>query len=108
MAKILASTRNLPPMRGSSLPLARRTQPPFLPQERYNADWVEEQQVGLVVPTFRAIVEAVERLIEPATLTRYRANAAAIQNRAVFEIPEILDRVMAAAAPATCGADSGG
>ncbi len=79
-----------------------------LPQERYNADWVEEKQVGLVVPNFRAIVEAVERLIEPAALARYRANAAAIQNRAVFEIPEILDRIMAAAAPASCGADSGG
>ena len=65
-----------------------------LPQERYNADWVEEKQVGLVVPNFRAIVEAVERLIEPATLARYRANAAAIQNRAVFEIPEILERLI--------------
>jgi hypothetical protein len=65
-----------------------------LPQERYNADWVEKKQVGLVVPNFRAIVEAVTQLIEPAALARYRANAAAIQNRAVFEIPEMLDRLI--------------
>jgi 1,2-diacylglycerol 3-beta-galactosyltransferase len=65
-----------------------------LPQERYNADWVEKQQVGLVVSSFRAIVEAVTQLIEPAALARYRANAAAIQNRAVFEIPEMLERLI--------------
>jgi 1,2-diacylglycerol 3-beta-galactosyltransferase len=65
-----------------------------LPQERYNADWVREKHVGMVVKNFRDIAAAVDRLLDPATLERYRANAAAIQNRAVFEIAEILDRIV--------------
>jgi 1,2-diacylglycerol 3-beta-galactosyltransferase len=64
------------------------------PQERYNADWVLQMQAGFVVRSYREIVPVVARLIEPATLARYRANAAAIQNKAVFEIPEILDRIL--------------
>ena len=65
-----------------------------LPQERYNAEWVEEKQVGFVVPNFRHIAGAVGKLLEPATLARCRANAAAIQNCAVFEIPTILERLL--------------
>ena len=65
-----------------------------LPQERYNADWVVEKQVGIVLRNFRKIDEAVAQLIEPAALARYRANAAAIHNRAVFEIPGILEQIL--------------
>ncbi|HXX18054.1 MAG TPA: glycosyltransferase [Candidatus Acidoferrum sp.] len=65
-----------------------------LPQERYNADWIVEKQVGIVLRNFRKIDEAVAQLIEPATLARYRANAAAIENRAVFEIPGMLEEIL--------------
>jgi len=65
-----------------------------LPQERYNADWIVEKQVGIVLRNFHKIDEAVARLIEPAVLARYRANAAAIHNRAVFEIPGILEQIL--------------
>jgi 1,2-diacylglycerol 3-beta-galactosyltransferase len=64
-----------------------------LPQERYNAEWILEKQVGLVLRGFREIDRAVAQLIEPSALARYRANAAALQNRAVFEIPEILEKI---------------
>jgi len=64
-----------------------------LPQERYNAVWILEKQVGEVLRSFKEIVSAVARLIEPATLARYRANAAALENRAVFEIPEIMETI---------------
>jgi hypothetical protein len=65
-----------------------------LPQERYNADWILEKEVGVVLRNFRQIDQAVARLIEPATLSRYRANAAAIENRAVFEIPGMLEQIL--------------
>ena len=65
-----------------------------LPQERYNADWIVEKQVGIVLRNFHKIDEAVARLVEPAALARYRANAAAIHNRAVFEIPGILEQIL--------------
>jgi 1,2-diacylglycerol 3-beta-galactosyltransferase len=65
-----------------------------LPQERYNCDWILEKQVGVVLPNFRGIAAAVAQMIEPAALARFRANAAAIQNRAVFEIPDKLAQIL--------------
>ena len=66
-----------------------------LPQERYAADWIQEQEVGITISSFRNIHQAVEKLIEPKNFARYRANAAAINNQAVFEIPDILNKVIA-------------
>ena len=66
-----------------------------VPQERYNGPWVREQGVGIVVRSFRHIARAVEELLEPASYARFRARAAATENRAVFEIPEILERILA-------------
>jgi UDP-N-acetylglucosamine:LPS N-acetylglucosamine transferase len=65
-----------------------------LPQERYNADWVLENEVGLVLPNFRDIDKAVALLIEPETLARYRRNATAMKNQAVFEIPVFLKKIL--------------
>ena len=66
-----------------------------LAHERYNAEWVEEQGTGLVVRDFATdIGAAVETLLEPENYARLRARAAATRNMAVFEIPEILDRIM--------------
>ena len=47
-----------------------------------------------MLQNFRGIDNAVAQLIEPATLARYRANAAALHNRAVFEIPEMLRKIL--------------
>jgi 1,2-diacylglycerol 3-beta-galactosyltransferase len=71
-----------------------------LPQERFNADWVLEQGVGMVLPNFRGIAKAVDGLLDPVAYARYRAATERRQNRAVFEIPAILEKILAAAAPA--------
>jgi UDP-N-acetylglucosamine:LPS N-acetylglucosamine transferase len=65
-----------------------------MPQERYNAAWVLEKEVGLVVPSFRNIDRAVEELLSPARFSRLQANAAATENRAVFEIADILSDIL--------------
>jgi hypothetical protein len=65
-----------------------------LPQERYNTEWIGEKQVGVVLKSFRDIDAGLKELLEPVNYARFRANAAAIKNRAVFEIPEILDSLM--------------
>lgn len=70
-----------------------------LPQERYNADWVLENEVGIVLHSFRDIEKAVAQLIEPAALARYRENAAAMKNHAVFEIPAFLNKILEQARP---------
>jgi len=76
-----------------------------LPQERYNADWIRQNNVGVVVPSFRRIAGAVEQLLEPCNFESYRASAAAIKIRAVFEIPEILQSILEEAppSPSHCG-----
>jgi len=61
-----------------------------LPQERYNAEWVKEKGVGIVLKSFGNVVEGVKRMLDPTTLAEFRKNVAAQNNRAVFEIPEIL------------------
>ena len=63
-----------------------------LPQERYNADWVLERNAGLVLPNFRGIGGAVEELLRD--LPRYQAAVKQIHNRAVFEIPDILAKIL--------------
>jgi UDP-N-acetylglucosamine:LPS N-acetylglucosamine transferase len=63
-----------------------------MPQERYNADWVQEHGAGIVLDSFNAIgggVAAVSRHLD-----YYRASVARIQNRAIFEIPTILDGIL--------------
>lgn len=65
-----------------------------LPQERYNTEWVREKDVGVVLKSFREIDKGVRELLEPASFERFRANAAAIRNRAVFEIPDLLDAIL--------------
>jgi hypothetical protein len=65
-----------------------------LPQERYNTEWIREKQVGVVLPSFRTIDVGLRELLDPANFGRFRANAAAITNRAVFEIPEILETLL--------------
>ena len=64
-----------------------------LPQERYNAEWVREMGVGIVLPNFRGIAPAVEDLLAPAAYQRFRDATARLENRAVFEIPAILERI---------------
>ncbi len=65
-----------------------------LPQERYNAEWIVKNQVGIVLRNFRGIAKAVAELIQPENYARFRAGAEAQHNRAVFEIPEILQRIL--------------
>lgn len=61
-----------------------------LPQERYNAQWVMEKRVGIVLRSFREVVEGARRMLEPERLAEFRKNLAALENRAIFEISEIL------------------
>ena len=65
-----------------------------LPQERYNAEWVKEKGVGIVLKSFKEVTEGVKRMLEPDTLAEFRKNVAAQNNRAVFEIPEILAKLL--------------
>jgi len=65
-----------------------------LPQERYNAQWVTENRMGIVLKSFREINSGVERLLEPSAFAEFSANASAYNNRALFEIPDFLEQIL--------------
>ena len=65
-----------------------------LPQERYNAQWVTEKKLGIVLKSFRQINLGVETLLQPANFAEFKANASAYENRALFEIPEFLNKIL--------------
>jgi hypothetical protein len=65
-----------------------------LPQERYNAQWVREKEVGIVVHNHRQDAEAVAELLKPGELAQFRARTEAMENRAIFEIPEIFEQIL--------------
>jgi 1,2-diacylglycerol 3-beta-galactosyltransferase len=65
-----------------------------LPQERYNAEWIAESGFGIVLRNFREIEPAVRRLLTTGQLGEMRQRIAKMKNRAVFEIPPILERIL--------------
>jgi 1,2-diacylglycerol 3-beta-galactosyltransferase len=69
-----------------------------IPQERYNATFLAENELGVVVRQWREIPAAVSALAaDPVRRTRMRRRLESLPaNRAVFEVLEILDAELAA------------
>jgi len=59
-----------------------------MPQERWNTEWVSTHGLGVVVRSFTRVQTAVDEIV--GQLPKWQANVRKIQNRAVFEVPEIL------------------
>lgn len=66
-----------------------------MPQERYVTDWVRENGLGLVLPSFARVGRAVQAL--EADLPRFQAAVARQRNRAAFEVPAVLAGILARA-----------
>jgi len=77
-----------------SLPVVVERNAWTLPQERYNAQWVRENGFGLVVRSWKNVNAAVEHLLEPSKFEATHRAVSAVQNRAVFEIPDMLGRIL--------------
>ena len=63
-----------------------------MPQERYCTEWVGEQGLGLVLPSFRSIASGVQALL--ADLPRYQAATRRMHNRAAAEVPQALAQIL--------------
>lgn len=63
-----------------------------MPQERYNTDWVLEQGVGRVGRSMRRIRPVMLEVIDQLDVLRARVGQQC--NRAVFEVPSILDGLL--------------
>jgi UDP-N-acetylglucosamine:LPS N-acetylglucosamine transferase len=66
-----------------------------MPQERYNTEWVRELRLGIVGRSMSRLRGPVLELLD--RLDEFKANVRKVENRAVFEVPEILAQIMAAA-----------
>jgi hypothetical protein len=66
-----------------------------MPQERYNTQWLDDNGLGVVLNSFRDVGTAVPALC--AQLASFQAQVRRQHNRAVFEVPEVLARLLAAA-----------
>lgn len=82
-----------------NLPVIVQSNSWTLPQERYNAHWVEETGVGVATHSFRRIGSTVEDLLGPAVFSRLKSGVKAQRNQAVFEIPSMLEKIMDIARP---------
>jgi 1,2-diacylglycerol 3-beta-galactosyltransferase len=77
------------------LPVIVRKDWRTLAHERYNCDWIEEQGIGAVVPNYDVLCDAVREMLAPERFRRLRQRLESIENRAVFEIPAMLDEILA-------------
>lgn len=65
-----------------------------LPQERFNAQWVKENGFGIVLKNLKQTEDAVRELLAPGRLDEFKDRIATVNNRAVYEIPEILTSIL--------------
>ena len=65
-----------------------------LAQERYNVEWIKEQGVGVPITNIRALPQAVSSLLAPAQYHAMKQRIQALSNRAVFEVPDILETIL--------------
>ncbi len=63
-------------------------------QERFNTDWIVRNGLGIVMPSFRQIASAVSTMLDRKQFLLLRASVKALDNRAVFEVPEILEALI--------------
>ena len=63
-----------------------------MPQERWNTEWVQLNGLGMVLRSFADIGEAVATLGE--RLPALRRRVAGLRNRAVFEVPPLLQQIL--------------
>jgi len=67
-----------------------------MPQERWNTEWVRSQGLGIVKRSFREVGAAVDELL--AGLPAFQARVRSVHNRAVFEVPQIVEQLLQARA----------
>jgi 1,2-diacylglycerol 3-beta-galactosyltransferase len=80
------------------LPVIVQRNPWTMAHEVYNTAWIEELGAGIVVANFaRQIRDAVNTLLAPENYAAYRGRAAATRNFAVYEIPVMLESILAPA-----------
>ena len=63
-------------------------------QERATAQWLAENEFGLVVPSFKQIADSVQALLTPDAFKYYRDRVNQYNNKAAFEVIDILEKLL--------------
>lgn len=73
-----------------------------MPQERWNTEWVRNHGLGVVQRSFSTVRAAVDEIT--SDLPAHQVRVRRMENRAVFEVPQIIERILEPAwAPARNG-----
>lgn len=83
----------------TNLPVVTACNFATMSQERYCAEWVSEQSVGIVVSSFKKIDQAIAQLLQPGVLKQYQASLNKLNNQAVFEVIDLLQATLQKKAP---------
>lgn len=75
------------------LPVITECNASTMPQERYNAEWLVENRLGIALKSFREIAFGTHLLLQPEMFSEFRQNARQYRNQALFEVPVILEEV---------------
>ncbi len=59
-----------------------------MPQERWNTEWVRSNRLGVTLRSFCNVRSAVDKVVDD--LPSWKNNVSKVQNRAVFEVPQLL------------------
>ena len=63
-------------------------------QERYNTEMIRRHGLGVVLSSFKYVEEGITPMLDPVRLAEFRTRVLALNNRAVFEIPAIVDQLL--------------
>ena len=77
-----------------NLPVVVESNSWTLPQERYNTEWIREQNLGIVLRNFRGVEQAIRELLHDGRLGAMKEKISNMDNRAVFEVPQILEKIL--------------
>lgn len=77
------------------LPVVLKSGAATMVHERYNIGWIKEKGIGLEFRKVRELPSVLDRLLEPACYQETRRRVLDLRNRAVFEVPDIIEEILA-------------
>lgn len=81
------------------LPLIVECNNRTLPQERYNAEWLTEKRLSVALNSFHEIASGVSQMLDERKFQEFSTNARNYSNRALFEVPVILNEIFETCVP---------
>jgi hypothetical protein len=79
------------------LPVAVQRNAWTLAHERFNADWVEQEQLGMAFRSFSELPGLVRRMLVPERYAALQERIRSFRNEAVYEIPDLLAEILSSA-----------